>query len=255
VTVDQMTEDGFTQLALVSAPSAPPGTIWNLRAELGPYTGLAPPIRLDPPDVITTIDQCEPASPCSLTGGATTAVVRVSAAGQSTQHITLRSRLDGVLQSTVLPGIDAAQVVGDRVVGVAFVPVPAARAGASWEVIAELGSQSDATDPVTIVAPPVTVALACGDCQPSAGTTVTAFVTAPLGLRDQTATITVVTGGGVAILLGSAVSLDTVDNTHQTISGSISIPVPSTPGQSLIIDATAGGYRATTLVVAIGPAP
>jgi hypothetical protein len=123
----------------------------------------------------------------------------------------------------------------------------------TWTITASDGDGSTVRS-IALAPPTVTTALACGaTCQPVAGTTTALIVTAPLGLRDQTTTVSATTATGTPILVGSAVTLTTVDNAKQTISGSIAVPIPSTPGRQVIVDATAGGFRAPTLVVQIAP--
>jgi hypothetical protein len=60
---------------------------------------------------------------------------------------------------------------------------------------------------------------------------------------------------GAVFVSNAAVQLTNPDHVARLVSGSLAIQIPNAPGQSISIDVTAGGYRATTLTATIAPPP
>ena len=76
------------------------------------------------------------------------------------------------------------------------------------------------------------------------------IVTAPLGLRNRTATVTAT---GASVLVDATLELATVHAGAHTISGSFRVPIPKTPGQPVLVHATVGGFSGPTLAIRIAP--
>lgn len=237
-----MTGTGF-----ITVPAAASGTTWTLIAVLGSQSASAD-VTLAAPSVSVALDACVQ-TPCTLVAGVGTTNVRVAVPGTLPQTVTLVSKVDGAVISSSSLTLSA-QVAGSMV-AVTSLDVPS-RVG-TWTVSASDGDGSDARS-VSLSPPTVTAALACGStCKPSAGGTTVVVVTAPLGLRDRTATASAAAVDGTPVLPTSPVNMTEIDNVAQTISGRISLPLPSAPGGHVLVTASVGGFVAPALVIEIGP--
>lgn len=213
-------------------------------APVGPYVVVVPPIGI-------TSQDC-PSGSCSLRGGVGNATFALSTSATVVQDATVTWSINGVRQSDSLPF--KLNPVGDgRAVGVAFVPVPFAVPGSTWNVVATLGGSTASAPPIELTAPSITSSLTgCGDggtCTLKGGQDVVLSVTAPNRIRVKQGVVSTFVNGASGTG-GVAVDLALEDLTKQTLTGSLPLKAPPTGG-TWLINASVGGYPAQSIVVTV----
>jgi hypothetical protein len=168
--------------------------------------------------------------------------VHVSVGGATPQMVTLASIVDDISQ----PGAITVDVTtpgpGNRVEGVAFPPVPQ---GSRWSLRATLGASSVPGPLIALTAPVISAALACAPtCV--AGTQTALVISAPRRIHPATGSAKVVVGG-IPLISDGAVPLTVENVAANTISGTLVLTFPATPGKSVVIDSLVAGYPATTI--------
>lgn len=260
VTLDQpsMTESGpgVEKTIAIPVPPAPDGTVWALSARLGTERVDLPAVVIRAAPIVLTVDGCVDGTPCEKTANTGLVTLRPIVLGKPGQTVTLSSTLDGILQpgtrslvlstSTMYLGREAAT-------GADFVGVAVAPEGARWQWSAVLGSSRGTSPELILRSPIIGSALTCGAlCDLSAGKTVSVRVSAPADSLTKQALLTT-TVNGVVELSAATLNLTSFDQSSQTVSGTQNLPVPASPGATWSIDASVGGYAASTIVVQIAP--
>jgi hypothetical protein len=229
---------------LTFAAPARPGTQLAIMAQAATGFSRTVPASypLIGPQPAIAIEQCASAPSCSIVAAVGTIAVHVTVEGGAAQTVSLVSVVDGISQ----PGSQAvdvkAPIADNRVEGVVYPQVPQ---GSSWVLQAVLGSATATSPPIALTQPTISATLACGSSC-TAGAQAALVLTAPRGIHPASGSASV-TIGGTPLISNGAVPLTVENIAADTISGTLTITFPASPGESVIIDSLVAGYPATTI--------
>jgi hypothetical protein len=247
-----MTGHAFPAVPLAGNASS----TWQLFGQWNSSTGAGPRITLNAPVPAIRVQQCASDVPCALAGGVGNAAVELVVPSSAATSATLTWAIDNVLQ----PGSQSVPLAtlmvaptGPVAMGTTFVPVPVVHGGAAWQLFAQYAGTTSSAPVVTILAPTLGAALACGStCVPKVGGKVGLLITAPAGFVTPTALVST-SVDGVPSVVSASVTLTTLDVNAGTISGVMSLPVPSSAGSTWQIDTIVGAYKAPAILTTIVP--
>jgi hypothetical protein len=231
--------------------------VWVFNAQWGnSHSPQSAPITLHQPVPGATVEQCKgQPTMCAMTGGVDSAVLDLTLPASSPTSVVLTWAINDVLQAgsqTVQLNTLTMPSSGPLATGTAFLPVPSAPDGATWKIFAQYGGNTTAVTPITLHAPTITAALGCGSaCALKPGTMVGLIVTAPARSQVTTATVST-TVDGVPSVTNASLALSEINVGANTISGTLTLPVPNASGSQWQINATVGAYPASAIVNAIG---
>ncbi|XXX80711.1 hypothetical protein WMF30_18300 [Sorangium sp. So ce134] len=127
--------------------------------------------KVTAPTVTIDVPSCAGTEACAQASGVGNIEVEVSIAGNVAEDVTVRRRLDGVLQQgeqTIRATTLDESGAGIRMRGTGFVSVPAARDGAEWTLVAEWRSSKAEATPITLIRPTVDVRVTPCPADPTA---------------------------------------------------------------------------------------
>jgi hypothetical protein len=229
-----------------------------LKAVVGGTATAMATVSLAPPAITVTVDECaaQKSPACQLEAAVGFATVEVTLPGNAATTGVLTSTVNGAAQGTSIPlSLAPAPTTGvPSIAGRALVPVPATPPG-EWILQVQVGTSVGKSDAISLKAPPIVLSLSGCDgnapCTARVGSVVSATVTAPAQIGQAQATVRVHIGNVASPPV--FLTLDETDLAAGTITGELSLTVPSQPGAQMQIDATVAGFRSNSVVATIAP--